>query len=243
MVAHYEELSREAAKREERASWRIKRAELDEERRKFLREDDSYWIEAPAKNAEDDEEELKPLEILPEPQSDEKSSLVIVEEAMRHIEGVGDTEEENGDDGNVDSLAKTTAEEEEEEEEAEKGDDLTAVYSENKEEEVVKETATDDEIAEKILVDDKEADGVRSSRGQAPPSVVQDLLYPREEDSDFPVYHSTRGAAPPSTIQNLMYPLKFRENDVRDETAPQGKPRPPALSCHASKIKITRRGI
>ena len=56
----------------------------------------------------------------------------------------------------------------------------------------------------------------RSTRGQAPPSVLQDILYPKEggppeavqrsEDSLTPHLRSTRGQAPLSSAQNLMYP-------------------------------------
>ena len=40
-------------------------------------------------------------------------------------------------------------------------------------------------------------------RGVAPPTTIQDILYP--SNSPAPAYHSTRGRPPPSTIQNLLY--------------------------------------
>ena len=54
------------------------------------------------------------------------------------------------------------------------------------------------------------------THGRAPPSVIQDILYPgdggtsaavqRSEDSLTPRLKSSRGQAPPSTAQTLMYP-------------------------------------
>ena len=56
----------------------------------------------------------------------------------------------------------------------------------------------------------------RSAHARAPPSVLQDILYPRDggapeavrrsEDSLTPRLTSTRGQAPPSSAQTLMYP-------------------------------------
>lgn len=40
-------------------------------------------------------------------------------------------------------------------------------------------------------------------RGVAPPTTIQDILYP--SNSPAPAYHSTRGRPPPTTIQNLLY--------------------------------------
>ena len=52
-----------------------------------------------------------------------------------------------------------------------------------------------------------------SSRGRAPQSVIQDVMYPR--DLSHVTFVSTRGTPPPSSIQQLMYPLRGKEEEEK----------------------------
>ena len=63
-----------------------------------------------------------------------------------------------------------------------------------------------------------------STRGHAPPSTAQDIMYARGEDNL--VKQSTRGQVPPSVVQDIMYAHSFTQARF---SSTRGKPPPTSI--------------
>ena len=217
MLTHYEKLTKGVELRQARAEWRVKRMNLQEKRRQFLQNEETRWREYSEAHAEDGSSSVQITNehnyqshtlTNDDPLSHHHDTLSHDLLSLEHIgEEIDDTTvfTESALDREQPPLSDEVA--------TQQISDITSEellsHEHQKPPVAVSQPHTPSAkelIYPKMEVNERGYPCIFSTRGQAPRSTVETIIYGIEEPHPHEVV-STRGHAPPSTIQHLLYPL------------------------------------
>lgn len=234
MLAHYGELTRGVELRQARAEWRVKRMNLQDKRIEFLLSEERRWIDSSEEHDEGRSELALSLQDhqLVLPSSHDYNTTSHDQEKLSHdhdtaspdLSSLTELEEEKGDLGTSISdrepspPSKNASLQTQQIPPSDQHQISSVVVSQpSSAKELVHPDAVINKQEHPLLftvgganeaVNEQGYPRIFSTRGQAPRSTIEAILYGSEDPLPQEIV-STRGHAPPATIQHLLYPLRY----------------------------------